>query len=222
MSELAAEHVAHHPHLAHHFETADQQHDAAKLGMWIFLVTEILLFSGLFVAYAAFRAMHPEVFVNASKLLDLSLGTLNTAILIGSSLTMALAVRSAQLSHERRLTLYLAVTLLLAGGFLVIKFIEYRHKFELGVLPGQYFHPSAELGLQFPHARTFFSLYFMMTGLHGLHVIGGMGVILWLIVRSLRRHFSSRYFTPVELVGLYWHLVDMVWIYLFPLLYLIH
>lgn len=208
-------------HVAHHFDTAEQQASAQKLGMWLFLVTEMLLFSGLFCAYAVFRAMHPEVFKSASHLLDTRMGALNTVVLIGSSLTMALAVRSAQLSQNRRLICFLAVTLLLAGAFLVVKFFEYRHKFELGVMPGKYFNPNSDANINYPHARTFFSIYFLATGLHGLHVIGGMGIILWLLIRATRRAFSSIYYTPVELVGLYWHLVDIIWIFLFPLLYLI-
>lgn len=221
MSETSHSLEPHPPHMAHHFDTVEQQHSAAKLGMWIFLVTEILLFSGLFVTYAAFRALHPEVFVDASKLLDLHMGATNTVVLICSSLTMALAVRSAQLSRNRSLIAFLVVTLVLGSVFLVIKYFEYAHKFELGVGPGKYFNPHADVNLRYPHARTFFSIYFLLTGLHGLHVIAGMSLMLVMLVMSVRRRFSSAYYTPVELTGLYWHLVDMIWIYLFPLLYLI-
>lgn len=209
-------------HLAHHFETPRQQYASAKLGMWIFLITEILLFSGLFVAYAALRALHPADFAQASHLLDMRLGTLNTVVLIGSSLTMALAVRAAQLGHARPSVALLTLTLALAACFLVVKYFEYHHKFELGLLPGRFFKPVAGLPPFLPRANIFFSCYFLLTGLHGIHVLAGMGAIAWMLVRTLRGEFGGAYHTPVELTGLYWHLVDLIWIYLFPLLYLLH
>jgi cytochrome c oxidase subunit 3 len=209
------------PHLAHHFATPRQQAASAKLGMWIFLITEILLFSGLFVAYGALRALHPADFSQAAHQLDVTLGTLNTAVLIGSSLTMALAVRAAQLGRTRPSALFMGLTLVMAAAFLVVKFFEYRHKFELGLLPGRYFHPEPGLGAFLPQAANFFSCYFLLTGLHGIHVVLGMAVIFWVLIRTLCGHFSVDYYTPVELTGLYWHLVDMIWIYLFPLLYLL-
>lgn len=214
----------HNPHLAHHFNTMEQQHNAAKLGMWLFLVTEILLFSGLFLAYVVYRYLHPEVFTDASNLLSLPLGGLNTVVLIGSSLTMALAVRASQLSNARHQIIFLAVTLALAGMFLVVKYFEYTGKFSHGVYPGFYFDPHGghyEHLAQVPYARTFFGIYFLMTGLHGVHVVGGMAAIGWLLWRATRAPFSANYYTPVEVVGLYWHLVDIIWIFLFPLLYLI-
>ena len=166
-------------------------------------------------------ALHPADFSLAAHQLDATLGTLNTIILIGSSLTMALAVRCAQLGRPRPSALFMILTLGLAAAFLAVKFVEYRQKYELGLLPGRYFHPAAGLP-PFPlQARNFFSCYYLLTGLHGIHVVGGMAVILWILVRTLRGHFSADYTTPVELTGLYWHLVDMIWIYLFPLLYLL-
>ena len=208
------EHTA---HLEHHFASADQQRGAAKLGMWIFLATEILFFGGLFMAYGALRYFYPGTFRAAHEYLSIPLGGLNTAILITSSLTMALAVRAAQISDRKQLVRFLAVTLLLAGAFLVVKYIEYSHKFHLGLLPGRYYTAKGIPGM--PH--VFFGVYFVMTGLHGVHVIAGMIVIAWVLIRGRQGRYSAAYYTPVENVGLYWHLVDLVWIFLFPLLYLV-
>jgi cytochrome c oxidase subunit 3 len=232
------------PFLAHHFATPQQQYAASKLGMWIFLITEILLFGGLFVVYAVYRATHPEIFVYAHQYLDKTLGGINTAILITSSFTMAWAVRAAQLGQRRLLVALLSLTILGGFGFLGIKYVEYTHKWKEGLLwasqykplapPGGHggeVHAVAESNAATEHTAemkaprnvgVFFSIYFVMTGLHGLHVIAGMSAIGWVLVRSLKGHFGPQYFGPVDLVGLYWHLVDLIWIYLFPLLYLIH
>ncbi len=204
-------------YLAHHFDTPAQQFDAAKLGMWIFIVTEILMFGGLFVAYAVFKNHEPQVFVAAHHMLDKRLGALNTVVLLFSSLMAALAVRSAQTNNKGLTTAMLLATLGFAGGFLVIKFFEYSAKFEHGLLPGRHFTAHAV----HPETNIFFGVYFMMTGVHGLHVVIGIGLILWVLLRANKGEFSSRYFAPVEGVGLYWHLVDLIWIYLFPLLYLV-
>jgi cytochrome c oxidase subunit 3 len=295
----------HSPHLAHHFETPRQQFEAGKLGMWMFLSTEVLLFSGLFCAYAVYRANHPEIFEWAHKYLNVWLGGTNTIVLISSSLTMAWAVRAAQLGRQRILVTCLSLTLLGGLTFLGIKYVEYKNKWEEGLLwVGQYkptpeaveqLHsemrlpvvpattgpaapgestaagggvaagtattsPPASLpaqiidglkiersliapaatgpqGLRQParagllhllppqaprNLGIFFSIYFLMTGLHGLHVIAGLVVISWLLTRALKGRFGPNYYTPVDLVGLYWHLVDIIWIFLFPLLYLIH
>ena len=205
-------------HLQHHFADADQQKDSAVLGMWLFLLTEILLFGGLFCFYAIYRSWYPDMFINAHQYLDMMLGATNTVVLIISSLTMALAIRATQLDRTRQTIYYLAATLALATVFLVIKYFEYSHKFHLGQLPGKFYTFD---GIEGSNPHVFFSIYFLMTGLHGLHVIGGMGLIAWLTVRTRRKHFSSAYYTPLELTGLYWHLVDLIWIFLFPLLYLI-
>ena len=208
-----------HPsHLQHHFADSVQQSESAKLGMWIFLVTEILLFGGLFCGYAIFRAWYPDMFVDAHYALDLTLGTINTVVLITSSMTMALAIAAVQRDRRQLSAGLLAATLLLAAVFLVIKYFEYSHKIHMGALPGKYFTYE---GIHGSNPHIFFSLYYLMTGLHGVHVIGGMAVIGWLLVRTLRGAFSSAYYTPIEMTGLYWHLVDMIWIFLFPLLYLI-
>ena len=306
------EHSDGHAHVAHHFDSAQQQFDAGKLGMWLFLVTEVLFFSGLFVAYAVYRANHPEVFLDAHKYLNTTLGALNTIVLLLSSLTMAWAVRCAQLGEHRRLIVLLAITLACASFFLGVKAVEYSHKWNEGLLwagaysaeaDDQAHHASSSsmplvvlsipaalaVGLSFlcllwsrqresQIARTFwrymliaaaayfvglaigyvvehataahsvhsvesagahvedsaavdvesarltgvfFSIYYAMTGVHAIHILAGMGVIAWLLLRAIRSEFGPEYFGPVDFVGLYWHLVDLVWIYLFPLLYLI-
>lgn len=309
-SDHSAEHGHHNPYLAHHFDTEEQQFDSGKLGMWLFLATEILLFSGLFCAYAVYRANHPEIFMYAHQYLDKFWGGVNTVILIFSSFTMAWAVRAAQLNQRKLLIANLIITLLCACGFLGVKYVEYKHKWEDGLLwgtnydpKGHYAHgahgedghgdgdgehadeehaadgeheaeagaeadqsdageqiasaeaPAAESGgveegLKIEHSNIpdaptgpsglspestghdygpspknvhiFFGIYFSMTGLHGLHVLAGMAAIGWILIRALRGEFGSNYYLPVDLVGLYWHVVDLVWIYLFPLLYLIH
>lgn len=318
----------HDPHLAHHFETPRQQFDAGKLGMWLFLVTEVLFFSGLFVAYAVYRSNHPEVFVDAHKYLDKVLGGFNTIVLLFSSLTMAWGVRCAQLGQKRGLVLCLTATLVCASLFLGIKAVEYTHKWDMGLYWGKAFAPEADgavhgeqghspwlLYLSIPAALAFlgfgakallsraqgqqqaavvafcltltalaffvgvgagkvvptitnkflttedsagheashhpvesaskppaaqlvvgdpqamsgislvaifFSIYYTMTGVHAIHILAGMGVLAWILGRAVRGEFSARYFGPVDFVGLYWHLVDLIWIFLFPLLYLIH
>jgi cytochrome c oxidase subunit 3 len=295
----------HPPHLAHHWESSRQQFEAGKLGMWLFLATELLLFGGLFAAYAVFRHNHPDIFTWGSRFLDVRYGGLNTVILITSSLTMAMAVTAAQMGRRAPLVILLSLTFLGGAGFMGVKYIEYKAKFEHGLLPGTRFYEplphapadeaqhedeashqasagantatpagpadtaaSQEEGFQTPrsaiappgqgppglatqdaaaavhehaeageahryvdhrtdpdrpaNAHIFFGIYFCMTGLHGLHVLAGMTVIGWLTVRAARGHFSAAYFTPVDLGGLYWHVVDIIWIFLFPLLYLIH
>lgn len=220
----------HDPHLAHHFDSTEQQFEADKLGMWIFLGTEILFFSGLFCAYAVYRANHPEIFEFAHHFLDRNLGALNTVVLLFSSLTMAWAVRCAQLRQTRGLKVCLAITLICAVAFLGVKAVEYHHKWEDGLLWGQNYQPSEhaleKLGGHDVHqpknVQIFFGIYFCMTGLHALHIVIGIGLIGWLLVRAYRGEFADGYYTPVDLIALYWHIVDLVWIYLFPLLYLIH
>ena len=291
--------------LAHHFDTPQQQFDAGKLGMWMFLATEVLLFGGLFVGYAVWRGGHPELFKYGSQFLDTTMGATNTVVLILSSLTMAAAVTTAQRNHRKATAVLLLLTLAGAATFMVIKYFEYTHKFAEGWYPGLKFYeppgstshtwadypepevhpigdevsgtiagaesigssasdrpeaeptviaaaavgPSgisleelqiAEFGevdhdgmhedhvthpLQDPNrpdnAHMFFNIYFLMTGLHGIHVIIGGIVIVWLLIGTLRGKFSSEYFTPVDLGGLYWHIVDLIWIFLFPLFYLI-
>jgi cytochrome c oxidase subunit 3 len=295
-------HDEHPPHLAHHFDTSEQQFDACKLGMWLFLVTEVLLFGGMFCAYAVYRANHPEIFYYVYKMnfLSVTLGGINTIVLLVSSLTMAMAVRCAQCRQPRGVIAFLVVTILCGFGFMGIKAVEYQSKWKHGLLWGTKYDPhqnehghadhaadaaqaeasatghAAAVGdeaaakaeeavpaagtptvpgeerstiapsavgpgglvdptgaadrdehhavpADAPHnVHIFFGIYFSMTGLHGLHVLAGMAVLTWLLVRAVRGDFSKGYFTPVDLGGLYWHLVDLIWIFLFPLLYLIH
>ena len=258
------EHAQHHKFLAHHYLTHEQQFDAGKLGMWLFLVQEILFFSGLFCAYSIYRSNHPEIFAYADHFLDRRLGAINTAILLLSSFTMAWAVRATQLRQKKLTQLLLATTIACACAFLGVKAAEYHHKIHDGLLWGKHYHPTAEAramvtdqeaehdqlvggrptqddgelnrihrhkplpdvdiaSLRPPlNVHIFFGIYFVMTGLHALHIIIGIGVIAWMMRRCQRGDFDDGYFAPVEYTGLYWHLVDLVWIYLFPLLYLIH
>lgn len=212
----------HPPHLQHHFVSSEQQFDAAKLGMWLFLITEILLFSGMFVAYTVYRVLHPEVFEMSSTLLDWRLGGLNTIVLLASSLTVALSIRAAQLDNQKWLVRNLLLTLLFAFIFLVIKYFEYTDKFSHGIFAGAAFNPSGDYAAyNVPYAAQFFSIYFVMTGIHAVHILIGIAIIGRMTYRAWRGHFNREWYTPVEITGLYWHLVDIIWIFLFPLLYLI-
>jgi len=208
----------HSPHLQHHFRDMSQQFDAAKIGMWLFLVTEVLMFGGLFIGYGIMHAKHPAAFQAAHHHLDRILGSVNTIVLLVSSFTMVVAVWAAQTSRVKALIANLWITFGLAGVFLAIKYFEYAHKFHEGLLPGRFY---SHVGDTVPGQFLFFSFYFMMTGLHGIHVVIGMIAILLLLRRAYKGHFSSTYFGPVEITGLYWHLVDLIWIYLFPLMYLV-
>ena len=284
------------PHLAHHFDTPLQQFEAGKLGIWLFLLTEVLFFAGLFVAYTIYRAMRPEVFVYAHYFLDTRLGALNTCVLLGSSLTAAWAVRNAQLGEHKKLITNIVITIACACTFMVVKYFEYSHKAHDGLLWGPNFapkeqvwethsfkskHPEAaeyaeklieranakkdpggalppgtpvgttpisplgkptaeqiepliqagvlgdkaeykDLPSRPRNAHVFFSIYFFMTGLHGIHVLVGIGIWVWLLTKAKRKVFGKNYFGPIDYAALYWHLVDLIWIYLFPLLYLIH
>ena len=214
-----AAHPPHHPALAHQFDSLAQQSEAATLGMWVFLVTEVLFFGGLFCTYAVYRAWYPQAFAAASHELDVTLGTINTAVLITSSLTMALGVHAAQLGQRKLLMIFLVLTMALGATFLGIKSVEYYQKFVEHHVPGPSFH--FEEPQYAVHAQIFFSLYYLMTGLHALHMIIGVGVVLVLLVKAWRGRYTIEYHTPVEISGLYWHFVDIIWIFLFPLLYLI-
>ena len=209
---------SHEPPLRHHFADLSAQREASSLGMWIFLVTEVLFFGGMFTAYVVYRSTNRRAFEGASNLLDLNLGAINTAVLICSSLTMALAVWASGAGKKRATILCLVGTISLGGVFLGIKGIEYAQKFAHHEVPGPHFVVPEGLP---PQSEMFFSLYFCMTGLHALHMVIGVGLLTWLIVKARRGEFSPEYNTPVDLVGLYWHFVDIVWIFLFPLLYLL-
>lgn len=243
------------PFIQHHFDDAQHQFDSGKLGIWLFLVQEILFFSALFVAYIVYRAQHPEIYMYASHYLDTKWGAINTAVLIGSSFTAAYAVRAAQLKQQRALIACLLITILCACGFLGIKYVEYSHKIHIGTLFGDRFDPcitpdgallkpddahcreeamhvtgihdesklpvATEAQRPPPNTNMFFTIYFAMTGLHGIHVLGGIFVFIWLLIRAIKGHFTPDYYGPIDFAALYWHLVDLIWIFLFPLLYLI-
>jgi cytochrome c oxidase subunit 3 len=205
--------------LQHQFESMEQQKEASSLGMWVFLVTEILFFGGLFLAYTIYRWENARAFADASRHMDVALGTINTAVLIFSSLTMAMAVHSAAMGRRRLLIAFLIATMILGGVFLGIKAVEYTDHIQHHLFPGPGFHYPP--GGDARGASLFFSLYFAMTGLHALHMIIGLGILTTLLVMARRGRFTADYSTPVEVSGLYWHFVDIVWIFLFPLLYLI-
>jgi len=243
---------AHHPALQHHFDTMGQQKEAVVVGMWVFLVTEILFFGGLFAAYMIYRVWYFDAFAEASRSLDITWGALNTAVLIFSSLTMAMGVRSAQTNKRTATVNWLILTMILGAVFLGVKVIEYADKFEHHHVPGYNFQwaaahdaPAAgehaapvaaegaaategghrELALNADQlqltTQIYFSLYFTMTGLHALHMIVGIGIMLVITWMAWKGKFDEQYYTPVEMAGLYWHFVDIVWIFLFPLLYLV-
>jgi cytochrome c oxidase subunit 3 len=215
---MDASHATSNKFLAHHFETMRQQREAVSLGMWLFLVTEVMFFGGIFLGYTIYRLAYPEMFHFMSHELDVVLGTVNTAVLLTSSLTMALAVNAAQNGKQGKLVAMLFSTFLLSLVFLVIKAFEYEHKFHIGAVPGSLFHFANPYG---NNAQIFLSFYFGATGIHGLHVLIGTILIGWFTWRARRGHFPAENYQPVELLGLYWHFVDLAWIYVFPLFYLI-
>jgi cytochrome c oxidase subunit III len=221
--------AAHHPELRHHFESMAGQHEASAFGMWVFIAQEILFFGGMLTAYAIYRNLFYDAFAAGSHHLDVKLGTVNTAVLICSSLTMALGVHAAALGKRKATVLFLLLTIALGSVFLGIKVVEYADKFEHHLVPGA--HYSAESlrgahGEELPadtgrHSEIFFALYFSLTGLHALHMVIGVPIIAYMAWQAGRGRFGPAYYTPVEITGLYWHFVDIVWIFLFPLLYLI-
>jgi cytochrome c oxidase subunit 3 len=230
-------------HHAFHFNNAEHEFEASKFGVWIFLCTEILMFGGLFVGYIAYSGLYPEIFEAGSQFLDWKLGALNTVVLLFSSFTIAVSIRNLQMNEQKKAFNNLLITFLCGLGFMGIKSVEYNHKFHLGLYPGKYFNyqPHHEDGHADKKAHSdertpsaavvesalpanipmYFSFYFVMTGIHGSHVLIGMGLILWAMIRLKRGDFGPNHYTFVEGVALFWHLVDLVWIYLFPLLYLV-
>jgi len=227
------------PQLRHHFETEEQQREAGTFGMWLFLLTEIMFFGGLFFAYLLYRNWYNPAFVAASNQLSIPLGTVNTAVLISSGFFMALGVWAAEVRKKGLLVLFLILTIVSGCVFLGVKYFEYKEKWEKHHIPGANFdisefvnpplNPTTHKPIEEPLApdmaqktQVFFSLYFAMTGMHALHMIIGIVLLVWLTVRANRGDFSSGYVAPIENFGLYWHFVDIVWIFLFPLLYLIN
>lgn len=217
MSEAAAVHPA------HQFDDLHQQHDAMTLGMWLFLVTEVMFFGGLFAAYAVYRSRAPQAFAEASHTLDVVLGTVNTAVLLISSFTVVLSVHAAQTKRQRAIVILLSLTLLLGLVFLGIKALEYAEKSHERHVPGPQFHwESSQHGGADPgHVEMFFALYFAMTGVHAAHMVVGIGIFAVLLALALRGRFAAGEYMPLEIAGLYWHFVDIIWVFLFPLLYLI-
>ncbi len=228
-STVAAPPPEHPPFLQHHFDDAEQQYESSTLGMWAFLATEILFFGGMFCAYAVYRGMYPEAFAATSRYMNVKLGAINTAVLICSSLSMALGVRAAQLGQKRALITLLLSTIFLGSVFLGIKGVEYKEKWDDHHIPGHIFGRDFQFEEKTAphdsnlvrHVQLLYFFYFAMTGMHAVHMIIGVGLLSFLIWAASRNRFGPSYYTPVEMVGLYWHFVDIVWIFLFPLLYLI-
>ena len=206
--------------LREQFDTAHQQKDASTLGMWIFLITEVMFFGGMFAAYTIYRATYPTVFAIASTSLNVTVGAINTCVLLLSSFTMVMAVRAGQLGNRKLIVIFLILTLIFGITFLGVKAYEWTEKYNEHHMPGQAAFHLEGTPLQGP-AKLFFSLYFAMTGLHALHMVVGVGILTWLILETRKGQYSAEYFTPIDISGLYWHFVDIIWIFLFPLLYLI-
>ncbi len=225
MSDSTAVVEQQNPELRHHFVDMGQQRRAASLGMWLFLSTEIMFFGGMFCAYLIYRRLYYTEFAAGSRSLDVTLGAVNTAVLICSSLTVALGVRAAQMGKRRLLVILMLLTLVFGVAFLGIKGVEWASKFKEHHVPGASFHfEQTELdgkSINPEHLQLYFSLYFAMTGMHALHMIIGLGLFIYLTYHSWKGKYTPEYYTPIENGGLYWHFVDIVWIYLFPLLYLI-
>jgi cytochrome c oxidase subunit 3 len=204
------------------YRDMDQQRETATLGMFVFLLTELMMFGGLFCAYLVYRTMYYPSFQEGSKRMDLIIGAVNTAVLICSSLSMAFGVQAAQLGRRKLIITFLIITLVFGITFLVLKGVEYHHHWQEHEVPGFHFQVETKTpGADPNRVQLFFALYFIMTGLHALHMLIGAGLVTGIIVYAYKGHFSSLYYNPVENVGLYWHFVDIVWIFLFPLLYLI-
>jgi cytochrome c oxidase subunit 3 len=219
LADIDATVAAHEPSLKHHFDDSQQQVDSSTLGMWVFLLTEIMFFGGMFAGYTVYRNLYPDAFASTSRFMNITLGAFNTIVLITSSLTMVLAVRSAQLGRKKALIVFLVLTLILGCVFLVVKYFEYHEKWVDHHIPGPGFRYDEPRYLH--QAQILFFLYFAMTGMHAMHMIVGAGLLTTLIIMASRNKFSAAWYTPVDMIGLYWHFVDIVWIFLFPLLYLI-
>jgi cytochrome c oxidase subunit 3 len=204
--------------LAHHFENLEKQAHAARLGMWLFLASEVLLFTALFAAYGVYRFLFQDTFAQASRHIETWIGLVNTIVLVTSSFTVAMGLHRATKGDGRGTALFFGISVLLALVFLGFKALEYTHHFQEGQLPGRYYSYAEVQG---PGASLFFALYFLITGLHGIHVVVGGTILTVVGIRSARGAYDAEYHVPVELAGLYWHLVDLIWIFVFPLIYLI-
>ncbi len=204
---------------AHHFDSYEQQVSAEKLGMWLFLATEILMFGGLFVGYLIYHAEYPEVFKAGAHFLDWKKGAINTVVLLFSSFTMAMSIYYAQKNKMRNCCWMLIATLACGLLFMLIKYMEYSHKFHEGIFPGKFFSYTGEGFVE--GLPLYFSFYYLMTGLHAIHVLMGLILIGWILLKAYKKQIGAHHYMPLEYVGLFWHLVDLIWIYLFPLLYLV-
>ena len=224
---MADSHAAGHSALQHHFRDMEQQKEASTLGMWLFLATEIMFFGALFTGYTVYRSQHAEDFAQASHRLNVWMGFGNTLVLIGSSLTMVLAVYAAQIGKRNLQAVFLILTIILGSAFLGVKAVEYKQKFDRNEIPGHNFvyegkaNTPEKIAEAKKFQQLFFCFYFTMTGVHALHMVIGIVLLIILTVRACKGAFSPEYHSPLELTGLYWHFVDIVWIFLFPLLYLI-
>ncbi len=205
-------------HLAHHFSSLERQTDAARLGMWLFLATELLLFGGLFCAYSYYRWMFPDAWAEGSHHMSVGLGTINTFILLGSSFTVAMSIHFARVAKPKLTVLMLAISIVCGLAFMGLKGVEYADHFKHGLLPGKYL---TSPDVHEPAVGMFFVLYYLTTGLHAIHVIAGLTVLSVMMVKAHRGVFTPEYYTPLDMGGLYWHLVDIIWIFLYPLLYLV-
>lgn len=204
---------------AHHFDSYQQEVSAGKLGMWLFLCTEILMFGGLFVGFILYRSEYLDVFKAGAQFLDWKMGSINTVVLLFSSFTMAMSIYFAQKNKMKKCQAMLVITLLCGFLFMFIKYLEYSHKMHIGIFPGKFFNYQGEGFVE--GLPLYFSFYYLMTGLHASHVIIGMALIGWALYKAVRLQVGLNHYSPLEFVGLFWHLVDLIWIYLFPLLYLV-
>ncbi len=205
--------------LAHHFDNYEQQASAGKLGVWLFLATEILMFGGLFVGYVIYSVEYPDIFKAGAYFLDWKKGAINTVVLLVSSFTMAISIYYAQKNQMKKCQQALVITILCGLLFMFIKYLEYSHKMHVGILPGKFFTYTGEGFVE--GLPLYFSFYYLMTGLHASHVIIGLVLIGWMLYKTFKKQIGPKHYVPLEYVGLFWHLVDLIWIYLFPLLYLV-
>ena len=218
---------ANHSILAHHFENLEQQRETEVFGMWLFLATEILIFGGLFTGYTIYRLYYPHDFEAASGKLNVLIGSINTIVLLSSSLTMALSVHATRAGRQQMLMICLCLTIVLGGAFLVLKAFEYYDDYKENLVPGLAFNPGEWTSMEGPegpinpsHVQLMLVFYYIMTGLHAVHMLVGMGLLIWLVTRARAGTLTPVRYMAVEVVGLYWHFVDIVWIFLLPLLYL--
>ncbi len=207
-------------HVAHHFKSAEQQYSSAKEGLWLFMLTEILMFGAIFVGYFYYHHQYPAMFAEGAKSLDWKLGFFNTLVLIFSSFTMAISISFIQKNEHKKAVMALATTVLCGAIFMVVKYFEYTHKFHLGLYPGKFLDPVA-VGTQFQNLGLYFGFYYTMSGLHGIHVLIGMGLITWTLFKVKSGKLHGQNWVFAEGVGLFWHIIDLIWIFLFPLLYLV-